>query len=764
MTAAKMSVNWVAASRRRFWAWPAVCLVAASLLAPAAATASQGTDGVTGGTVVGWGANGSGAAEPPAGLDDVISVAAGKVHSVALRADGTVEAWGDPFYGGRVPPGLSDIVAVAAADTHSLFLHRDGTVSGAGWNGYGGLDPPADLGDATAIAAGSGFSLALTADGHVVGWGANQSGQASPPQGLAGVTAIAAGQQHALALRADGTVVGWGANGDGQATPPENLHDVVAIAAGGQHSLALLRDGTVVGWGSNSVGQATPPSGVRDVEAIAAGGYFSLALRKDGTVVGWGGDRYDWGEGGAPPIVGAPAADPPEGLVGVLAIAAGAHHALAVVGPPPGQVASLRRAVEEMNLDPASLGQLDANLARATASLERGNTLRAARALSRFRDVVTQLLDETRLTKDQAGFLRSAADRIVSALLGPREVDLGTLGGSASRATAINGRGMVVGDSTTADGQTHAFLWRHGVMTDLGTLGGDFSSAVAVNDAGHVVGESRTVDGQVHAFLWRDRDMVDLGPVGGTSRAADINRFDIVIGTSQAPGENLPRAVRWNNGRARLFDVGAAVDVNDRGAIAGWTNTPDGAHSVLWARHTVTQLGTLGGSYAFVSGRPALNDAGDVIGYSQTAEGVSHAFLWRQGVMKDLGTLGGASSTPAAISERGDVVGYAATRGGASHAFLWDGGAMRDLGTLGGHNPATGVDSIAAAINDRGLVAGSSVAVDGTSHAVAWWRGELINLGKGGAVGVNARGSVAGTAVTSTGERHAAVWRLGGRY
>lgn len=758
-----MSPGWDTASCRRFWARMAVCLLAASMLAPASAMASQGADDVTGGTVAGWGANGSGAAVPPAGLNDAISVAAGRVHSVALRANGTVEAWGDPFYGGGVPPGLSDVVAVAAADTHSLFLRRDGTVAGAGWNGYGALDPPAGLGDATAIAAGSGFSLALTADGHVVGWGANQYGQASPPQGLAGVTAIAAGQQHALALRADGTVVGWGANGDGQATPPENLHDVVAIAAGGQHSLALLSDGTVVGWGSNSVGQATPPSGLRDVQAIAAGGYFSLALRKDGTVVGWGGDRYDWGEGGAPPIVGAPAADPPDGLVGVLAIAAGAHHALAVVGPPRGQVASLRRVVDEINLDPASLGQLDANLARAGASLERGNTPRAARALSQFRNVVAQLLDGTQLSEGQARFLRSAADRIVSGLLAPREVDLGTLGGSASRATAISDRGMVVGDSTTADGQTHAFLWRHGVMTDLGTLGGDFSTAMAVNDAGHVVGESRTADGQLHAFLWRDGDMVDLGPAGDTSHAADINRFDIVIGTSQVPGENLQRAVRWHNGRARLLDIGEAVDVNDRGVVAGWTNTADGAQGVLWSRRTVTQLGTLGGSYSFVSGRPALNDAGDVIGYSQTAQGLSHAFLWRQGVMKDLGTLGGASSVPMAISERGDVVGYAAMGGGASHAFLWDGGAMRDLGTLGGHNRGTGVDSIAVAINDRGLVAGSSFVVDGARHAVAWWRGQLIDLGKGGAVGVDARGSVAGATVTSTGEQHAAVWRLGGR-
>src|SRR5687767_3227617 len=53
-------------------------------------------------------------------------------------------------------------------------------------------------------------------------------------------------------------------------------------------------------------------------------------------------------------------------------------------------------------------------------------------------------------------------------------VDLGTLGGSFSEARGINPRGQVVGLSTTAGGQTRAFLWDRGTMTDLGTLGGSF--------------------------------------------------------------------------------------------------------------------------------------------------------------------------------------------------------------------------------------------------------------------------------------------------
>src|SRR3954469_17332031 len=85
--------------------------------------------------------------------------------------------------------------------------------------------------------------------------------------------------------------------------------------------------------------------------------------------------------------------------------------------------------------------------------------------------------------------------------------DLGTLGGNYSWAYGINEQGQVVGFSTTASEEYHAFLWKSGSMTDLGTLGGTFSRAFAINNRGQVVGESETTSGEKHAFLWEHGSM-----------------------------------------------------------------------------------------------------------------------------------------------------------------------------------------------------------------------------------------------------------------
>jgi len=241
------------------------------------------------GTVIAWGWSEYGQTTVPATATNVVAIAAGFYHSLALKADGTVVAWGYNDSGQTdVPATATNVVAIAGGRHHSLTLKADGAVVAWGFNGYGVTNVPATATNVVAIAGGGYHSLVLQADGTVVAWGNNGSGQTTVPATATNVVAIAAGFYHSLALKADGTVVAWGNNGSGQTDVPTTVTNVVAIAAGDEHSLALKADGTVVAWGNNGSGQTDVPTTVTNVVAIAAGGEHSLALKADGTVVAWG--------------------------------------------------------------------------------------------------------------------------------------------------------------------------------------------------------------------------------------------------------------------------------------------------------------------------------------------------------------------------------------------------------------------------------------------------------------------------------------------
>ena len=296
-----------------------VALGLAVVLLAGALTGTQGQVTQLAGTVVAWG---GGATNVPAGLTNVVAVAGGQPHALALRSDGTVVAWGNQT---NVPVGLSWVIAIAAGvgmpeGGHSLALKSNGTVVAWGGNEFGAADVPGGLSGVAAISAGH-HSLALKSNGTVVAWGSNLFGETNVPVGLSNVTAIAAGNWFSLALTADGTVVSWGQDIPFFPTVPPDLSNVVAIAAGGWARLALKADGTVVGWGLDQDPGATVPPGLSGVIAIAGGGKQSLALKSDGTVVAWGDNRS--GE-----------ANVPVGLGGVIAIAGGDGFSLVVVAEP----------------------------------------------------------------------------------------------------------------------------------------------------------------------------------------------------------------------------------------------------------------------------------------------------------------------------------------------------------------------------------------------------------------------------------------------
>ena len=172
------------------------------------------------GTVVGWG---SYASSIPPDLDLVVAIAAGETYSLVVR-DKTREVVviGSPS-GTPMPAGLNDVLSLSAW-SHSLAVKSDGSVVAWGSNTSGQATVPAGLSGVIQVAAGSEHSLALKDDGTVVAWGSNAQGQTSVPAGLSNVVAIAAGRYHSLALKADGSVVTWGYNPLNKLTVPSGLN------------------------------------------------------------------------------------------------------------------------------------------------------------------------------------------------------------------------------------------------------------------------------------------------------------------------------------------------------------------------------------------------------------------------------------------------------------------------------------------------------------------------------------------------------------
>ena len=295
--------------------------------------------------------------------------------SLILHSDTRVQDYGAEASGSFVrltsSANLDNVIAVAVGAQHQLALSRDGTVWSWDANQHGQCgtgetvenytfpqkvrDGEGVLQRVARIAAGTHFSLALADGGMLYSWGRNQSGQLGHSDGeelvrearltLTEVRAMACGDQFALAARTDGMVVAWGANESGQLgmvpgrdsepTLVPGLPAAVEVAAAGACAAALSVAGEVWTWGGNEHGQLghgttgawAPPSkvaGLPVITAVAVGPEHMLALDTNGTVWAWGrGDQGALGNGGTshspvPVQVLHPTADQP--LAGIRAI------------------------------------------------------------------------------------------------------------------------------------------------------------------------------------------------------------------------------------------------------------------------------------------------------------------------------------------------------------------------------------------------------------------------------------------------------------
>lgn len=231
--------------------------------------------------------------------------------------------------------------------------------------------------------------------------------------------------------------------------------------------------------------------------------------------------------------------------------------------------------------------------------------------------------------------------------------DVGSLGGNITRIRSLNNQGDAVGESTTADGALHAFLYSSGRMHDLTATYGA-GSVQAIDSRGDISGQ--TADGR--AMVIRSGTVDAFGPPGSSA--------------------------------------GALNDAGD--TLVEYVPPGQGIHTAVYHDGRLTDLPLLGGAHVFGS---AINDAGWVTGYGFTGGGRAHAFLYDGRAMTDL-TPSASSSTAYDVNDLGEVVGTVDDR-----AFLYANGKFIDLNTL--VDPAADLLLTSAiAINNQGQILAKS--------------------------------------------------------
>ncbi len=310
-------------------------------------------------------------------------IAAGSNHSLAVKTDGSLWAWGSNEYG-QLGNGISgdgefevtpqkvmdSVVAVAAGIHHSMTIKADGSLWTWGSNSAGQLgngksgedeqssEPIKIMDDCVDIAVGATFSMAIKKDGSLWTWGNNGVGQlgngkigketscGTPEKIMDDVATIAAGAGHGLAIKKDGSLWVWGLNISGQigngkrgieenvSTPVKIMDDVATVSGGFTYSMAVKSDGSLWSWGvefglgTDSEGSNTPVEVMNDVKAISAGDSFCMAIKTDNSLWSWGMNNV--GQLGLGSGYGLDCETPEKVMDDCAKIAAGESHSLAI--------------------------------------------------------------------------------------------------------------------------------------------------------------------------------------------------------------------------------------------------------------------------------------------------------------------------------------------------------------------------------------------------------------------------------------------------
>jgi len=248
--------------------------------------------------------------------------------------------------------------------------------------------------------------------------------------------------------------------------------------------------------------------------------------------------------------------------------------------------------------------------------------------------------------------------------------------------------------------------------------------------------------------------------MSGSRSSTAVVAFSLLILSAPAVEKARGAAPSYN-----VIDLGTfgtiqsaqAFEVNEAGHVVGYA----ASRPFLWQGGAKIDLGTLG---SFGGAATALNEAGQIVGYSRFAVGSpTRAVLWRNGsitnLTPDIPSTDG--STAAAINESGQIVGNIGNGG----AFLWQNNVRTPLGHLGGGA------TFASDISDDGVVVGSSYTADVTplgimQHPFSWRNGVMTDLGlldpsdqDGGAAGINGLGQIVGSSGSTDPDTYVSTYR-----
>ena len=282
------------------------------------------------------------------------TISAGGDHSLVIKSDGSLWAWGSNEFG-QLGDGttvdkyvpvkiMDDVMSVSAGGVHSTAIKSDGSLWVWGGNQYGQLGdsstedrhiPMQILNDVSFVDAGERQTAVIKKDGNLWMWGSNEYGQLGdgttvdkrdPAKILEGVNTVSTSYNNTMAVKLDGSLWAWGRNeygqlGDGSRTvlgyddkwnqieitnydkhsPVKIMDNVSFVSVGRYHSMAVKTDNSLWAWGWNSRGQLgdgtnrnqnTPMKIMDGVSYISASGFSSMAIMTDGSMWAWGDGRF----------------------------------------------------------------------------------------------------------------------------------------------------------------------------------------------------------------------------------------------------------------------------------------------------------------------------------------------------------------------------------------------------------------------------------------------------------------------------------------